>query len=433
MESLPTEVKIQLFTCLSDLSAIKNLSQTSIAFNKAFMSSKDCIVREVVKSLLDPELLQEVTAVAKSLHMKPWSRDAISRILDDCFPSRPTLAAINWDFSTSVTIFKLQSVVRSLSTDFASVALSKECLTNRNGNSGPPPTKSELRRFERNFWKFELYCTFFRSREPYGTFPTEDRVEPEEQITIFFDRFAPFENEQLGCIHDFLWDQISPGFNDIAAHDINWAAEWEVYWVDDYYLGQAGWKEHLLSRGLVIIDKLRNAQTYLERFSLVQDDSSCPLFDNDFLVQGLSIGEERDRILVTAQDLHDMSLEQAEIAVKKSSCSELDEGPFEAWRWAYDENWLSFCYFTSANWIFRQRAFVMWDKFRLDHWELFETRRTNLPAEYDNAYATPSDLREEQQRSITARSEIYDNGGTGWWSFDDDSQVKWPKSHFKRR
>ena len=56
---------------------------------------------------------------------------------------------------------------------------------------------------------------------------------PEEQKLIFFDKFAPFENEQLGCIQDYLTEIVSESFNDVARHEIEWA-ELDFQYINDY-------------------------------------------------------------------------------------------------------------------------------------------------------------------------------------------------------
>ncbi len=119
-----------------------------------------------------------------------------------------------------------------------------------------------------------------------------------------------------------------------------------------------------------------------------------------------------------------MTLEQAKSVSRKPSYLESDDGPIEAWKWAYEESFAS-RYFYPHNWVFRQRAYVMWDRDRLLHWNLFTTRRADLPPELDDAFRPTPAMEEEERISKRARSEAYINGGTGWWSVDDLSKVEW--------
>ncbi|KAL9611294.1 MAG: hypothetical protein Q9167_004058 [Letrouitia subvulpina] len=225
MDSLEIDIKIIIFTSLHDLSDLKSLNQTSTSFYKAFVSAKRFIIQKVVTNRLDPKLFREVSALARSLRIRAWSREAVLEILDIYFNSQPNITSVEWDLSTALDIYQLHMLVADFSADFASTALAKDCITNQNGDSGPVANISELRRFERNYWKFELYCNLFRDRTSKYAHIKQDRFSPEEQKLIFFDHFAAYENEQLGCVHDYLWDQVSPAFDDVAAHDVQWGAE----------------------------------------------------------------------------------------------------------------------------------------------------------------------------------------------------------------
>ncbi|KAL8739860.1 MAG: hypothetical protein Q9190_007378 [Brigantiaea leucoxantha] len=429
MDSLAVEIKVNIFTALLDLSDLKSLILTSTSFYGAFIGTKRLIIQEVVRNGLDLELVREISALAQSLRIKTWSREAVLEILGTYFSTQPNIKTYDWDVSTALDIYRIHTLAADFSADFASTALAKECITNQDGDSGPAPSTSELRRFERNFWKFELYCNLFRVRTPNHAPSKQDRFSPEEQKLIFFDHFAAYENEQLGCVHDYLWDQISRAFDDVAAHDVLWGAEWSIDWTDDYATGDASWKESLLSQGLARIKMMGNARTYEARYHLVQGQTPCPDFDDEFLVEGLSseVMDGNDY----AEELNDMTLEQARESSKTPLFPEPDDGPIVAWKWAYG-NWYANCYFFSKNWFMRQRAYVMWDMDRLAFWGLFKSHRADFSELFDYAYEASSVAIEEARKSWEARSEIYVNGGRGWWSPNDLSRIEWPAGLKKR-
>ena len=58
-------------------------------------------------------------------------------------------------------------------------------------------------RIERSFYTFEIYCSLFGK--------SRSRLSLNDQLDLFFNRFAPWENEQLACVHDFLLDELKPG------------------------------------------------------------------------------------------------------------------------------------------------------------------------------------------------------------------------------
>ena len=201
METLPTEIKVQVFNFLFSLSDVKSLNQISPSFHEAFVSSKNFIIQKLVKNRLDPELLREIQAVARSLHMKVWSREEVLEILGSYFSSQPRImAAIKWDMSTTLVIDQLQTLIDDFSAHYASTALTDGYESNREADSRPV-TVSESRRFNRNFWKFELYCNLFRDHLPNKTRPYQQRFSTKEQKSLFPDHFAALENEQLGYIH----------------------------------------------------------------------------------------------------------------------------------------------------------------------------------------------------------------------------------------
>ena len=67
-------------------------------------------------------------------------------------------------------------------------------------------TRQEICRIERALYRFEIYCNIFRE-SPKAQYSSVYG----EQKRLFFSNFAPWENEQLGCIHDFLARVVSPG------------------------------------------------------------------------------------------------------------------------------------------------------------------------------------------------------------------------------
>lgn len=75
-------------------------------------------------------------------------------------------------------------------------------------------TRQEACRIHRALYRFEIYRNLFCQSPAkvqssvYG-----------EQNELFFSHFAPWENEQLGCIHDFLARIVLPG----QSCDATWA------------------------------------------------------------------------------------------------------------------------------------------------------------------------------------------------------------------
>ena len=59
----------------------------------------------------------------------------------------------------------------------------------------PKPSCEEIHRFQRAFYRLQLYCNVVGH-----VFPVTD----DELREMFFGHYAAWENEQLACIHDYL-------------------------------------------------------------------------------------------------------------------------------------------------------------------------------------------------------------------------------------
>src|SRR5690625_4164260 len=98
--------------------------------------------------------------------------------------------------------------VQVFTADFISRTLSINPITGLPAEREPAPvTENELRRVQRAFYKFKLYCNLFRRTEKRGRGSRIGQalvIPIKDQPMLFFHHFASWENEQLGCVHDFL-------------------------------------------------------------------------------------------------------------------------------------------------------------------------------------------------------------------------------------
>lgn len=413
---LPPELIIIILSHVSDARSLMRLALVSKTVYHGFMVAERDIAQAVCINQTDPLLMREVVAVIRSMQMSPWSSEKVTQDLKIFFTPEPDLTVSKWDLKTAVSIWKVQNLVKAFTAGFASSALLK-----LGGDTANIPfTRSELRRFERAFWRFELYCNLFRNtyldriRRSYFIY--------EQQKEVFLDRLPPLENEQLTCVYDYLRGQIAEAVEDIAAHDIEWGGEWQIPWLDDYNDEDCAVKDALLSRGLANIYKLRNTRTYDQRMDFIgrgeKNWPGCPEANDDFLFNSLSLGHE---------DLVQSTLTQEEIEGQyfpKSLCDDGDPGPRAAWRWGFSTQ-ISHAQCVPDNWYYRQRAYVMWDMLRISKWGILTEDRDLVPREIDLAYTASSRELDVQKASMSARSEIYHKGGRGWWEPGDESFVQW--------
>ena len=113
--------------------------------------------------------------------------------------------------------------------------------------------------------------------------------------------------------------------------------------------------------------------------------------------------------------------EQMKKLVRLPIIIDSDPGPAEVWRVAHlnkscDEFVFSFYqHFKSL----RERGYVMWNYERLAKWGLLKIPCQGHPetdVDWDRAW-------ERMRRSQDRRSQIWRNGGHGWWSIKDESKI----------
>ena len=426
LSSIPTEILIAIFTRLCDFRSVKSLALTSRVFYHTLLKAESAIVRDVFYNEI--EFQSEAVAVVRSFGMTSWDISSVKGALDTYFDEQVNLDDIAWNLSLGMQVHKLHVLVKSFSAEFAASALKKiteasSTPVKENGNSESlAPTQAELRRFERTFWRFELYCNLFRERfqDPQRRIKPLPRIEEDAQQAIFFDRLAPFENEQLGCVHDFLFDQVPSPFDYVAQHDIEWGSEWRTRWVHDYDGSECYNKEALIARGLEKILELRSAVGwgYINELLVPEDPGGHPHSDWNFLFHGLETTD-----VDSEPELDQLTLDEVKARTTPPKAEESDIGPIKAWKWAYGE-FSSNYRFAPKNWWYRQRAYVMWDHRRIVDWGILKLDRSNdIPSKIDFAYEGSREEYEEMWQSQLARDKIYGCGGRGWWEPGDDSWI----------
>ncbi len=98
-----------------------------------------------------------------------------------------------------------------------------------------------------------------------------------------------------------------------------------------------------------------------------------------------------------------------------------DRGPYEAWREANAECWLAdSCMLREAAWL-RERAYVFWDGDRVRN---HQYRCGGNPG-YRRGYTKAE--HEDMMESFDERSKVWQKGGKGYWSTNDNSRVIWPR------
>ena len=428
LTSLTPELKCAIFTSLPDVTSAKSLALTSSSFYYTFLDAQSLILTQVLQNEITTDLLHGAIAAYKAAKIPVWTKQAVEEFLDEYFGNSVTLEAHRWNLSEALHMSKIHSCVEFFATEFASFALSKN-RTIQGSNAAPSFT--ELIRIKRVLYRFELYCSLFRK-------PGSDRMvrgerncliqaspfKAQEQRGLFFDMFSPWENEQLGCIHDYLIEEITVSFNDVAEHDIDWG-ELRIAWVDTFGSNEIWHKEGHLLKGLEFIFQLVTATTYDDRHSLLTSKkrSGWP-----FLSDALTPSSAPRHDSIPLKEYND---EEERMFVSPPFDDDLDSGPAEAWRWAHATCTKDRFYFLKDHRRFRQRGYVMWDYTRLLGWNFFVLPIQALTPErlptYSSERLEKEAKRKMQQDSFTERERIWAKGGSGWWAPGDESHIRWPQ------
>lgn len=153
--------------------------------------------------------------IFNSFEIDFWSFSKVSEILALYSGNRSSSLSHQWKLSEAHVLIELHKNVKFFAKAFVSSALYINPIGMRLTRPEAQPSPAEIHRIQRMFYRFEIYCNLFRRRERYvhnklyDTYSAEGRLPLEERQAIFFDRFPPWENEQLACIRDYIQDRIS--------------------------------------------------------------------------------------------------------------------------------------------------------------------------------------------------------------------------------
>lgn len=69
----------------------------------------------------------------------------------------------------------------------------------------PRPSRLETLRVQRAFCRLELYTCLFTRSDP----PSTGEIADEQKRSIFWDKYAPWENEQVACVLDYFYRRLT--------------------------------------------------------------------------------------------------------------------------------------------------------------------------------------------------------------------------------
>lgn len=205
---LPPELAPIILSQAPDAPTLRNLVLSAPCFYHGFLAEEKSILHAVLWNEFGPAVLPEALALYKSSVPPQLNPDMARAEFFSTTHSKPEIPN-DWTLSDSLALAKIHCDVNWFAAEFAETILppSRKVIP----EDCEPPTRNEMDRIRRALFRFELYRTLF-PKEPHtfnvGEF---DRFDPEEEPKLFFDKFSPWENEQLATIYEFLWNKLSIG------------------------------------------------------------------------------------------------------------------------------------------------------------------------------------------------------------------------------
>ncbi|GAM86199.1 hypothetical protein ANO11243_042110 [Dothideomycetidae sp. 11243] len=251
LPAVPPEILALILLQLPDLKSLHAASTSCWAFNNALHISRRSITEQVLCTQIGSDVLPEAIAADEtSTSTFIPSRQSIGQLMSHLKQRRATKQPSSLDRVHRMAHF--HRTVQDLTDSFVNVVLTT-------AGTYPNSTHLELtprerQRIERGFYLFQIYCNLFaNARTPWS------------KHRIFFLSFAPWEVEQLSCIHDFLARLVSAVFGDVVRQDELRGRYGLEY---DQCVGSPV-VEHILSLGLTKFHWLCQTDSYTDRFSVL--------------------------------------------------------------------------------------------------------------------------------------------------------------------
>ncbi|OTA56872.1 hypothetical protein K449DRAFT_399265 [Hypoxylon sp. EC38] len=255
-----------------------------------------------------------------------------------------------------------------MASDFASSYIKKlsTSMHHRNTSKFLKPSASERSRIMRALYTLEIFQILFCHTWVF------DQRDVAKCMNEFLLNFAPWEIEQIACVHDFLMIQISPAF--YAKTDTN-------FWEDPDLVRSDLGVNAALSQGLVNFESVAKSNTFNEQYYLKYGGgyrSSYPrafyhaLRDIDLVEIGYLGYHVYNYVSVYRGP------RQYARRVKPPFFDDPDGGPFRVWRQLYKSKALRFSVYQMDE-ILWERAYVMWDRERLEALGMIKYRPQQPP------------------------------------------------------
>ncbi len=206
---LPTEMKQAILISLPDVTSLCATILTCSSLYHAFLDSESFILSIVLRNQITPSLMNNALATFQS------SKNGLNRMqADDLIMLYISRAKYSLPFTLreALALAEMHGYVEFFAEQFAKSALSR-------WSSSDSASPSEMLRIKRSLYRFEFCCNTFKSSLWQYHWSCRDDFKmsvANGQGGHHFRGFAPWENEQLACIRDYLYGVIVDGMSPLV-------------------------------------------------------------------------------------------------------------------------------------------------------------------------------------------------------------------------
>ena len=201
---LPAEIKQLIFELLADIPSLYALISTCSTLYCSFHDSESAILARFLQRRIPPSLMHTALATLKSSEPTPWSKQTAEDLVT--LYTKPDKASLlpELNLRNALRLSEMNDHVQFFANRFTTKALSHHPVTCLPELAPTPISPSEICRIERTFYRFQFYCNLMALRQ-------KRRFGRRGTTVVISDGFAPWENEQLGCIIHHLDDAAIEG------------------------------------------------------------------------------------------------------------------------------------------------------------------------------------------------------------------------------
>ena len=205
---LPAEMQQKIFSSLADVASLRALILTCSILYRSFRAVEPLTIANIIRAQIDPSLMQDALTTLHFSRITPCSPSVAHNLHRTYARGETSFSVPTWTLRDTLDLSELHSHVEFFARTFASSALSHNPVTGLPKTDPVKISPSELIRIERTFYRFELYHTSFAERQDFSIGRTETFT-AQDRALYLFTYFAPWENEQLACIRDYLVEVLS--------------------------------------------------------------------------------------------------------------------------------------------------------------------------------------------------------------------------------